>query len=68
MMRPSRRVLFFLAGMMIFGVFVSAAAAAEPAPPKKVATVEGITEYQLDNGLRLLLVPRRLAAEGHGRT
>ncbi|MBI5768773.1 MAG: insulinase family protein [Verrucomicrobia bacterium] len=25
--------------------------------PKKIATVEGITEYQLDNGLRLLLYP-----------
>src|SRR5262245_62782113 len=25
--------------------------------PKKVASVEGITEYQFDNGLRLLLFP-----------
>ena len=25
--------------------------------PKKIATVEGITEYQLDNGLKLLLFP-----------
>src|SRR2546430_6931044 len=25
--------------------------------PKKIATVEGITEYQFDNGLRLLLFP-----------
>ena len=25
--------------------------------PKEIATVEGITEYQLDNGLRLLLYP-----------
>ena len=37
------------------------ALAAKPAPrtsePKKVVTVEGITEYQLDNGLRLLLFP-----------
>jgi len=30
---------------------------AEAAPPKKVASVEGITEYQYDNGLRLLLFP-----------
>src|SRR5262249_7011271 len=29
--------------------------AAEPA--KKIASVEGITEYQLDNGLRVLLFP-----------
>src|SRR5262245_26083892 len=27
------------------------------AEPRKVAAVEGITEYQLDNGLRLLLFP-----------
>jgi zinc protease len=26
-------------------------------PPRKVASVEGITEYQLDNGLRVLLFP-----------
>ncbi len=28
-----------------------------PALPKKVLTIEGITEYQLDNGLRILLFP-----------
>ena len=33
------------------------AAARADAPPKKVATVEGITEYRFDNGLRLLLFP-----------
>jgi zinc protease len=32
-------------------------AAAQQVPAKKLATVEGITEYQLDNGLRYLLVP-----------
>ena len=26
-------------------------------PPKKIVSVEGITEYQLDNGLRVLLFP-----------
>jgi zinc protease len=31
--------------------------AADPIGPKKIVTVEGITEYQLDNGLRLLLYP-----------
>ena len=31
--------------------------AAEPAAPRKVATVEGITEYQFTNGLSLLLFP-----------
>jgi zinc protease len=35
------------------------AAAAQPAPaaPEKVTTVEGITEYRLQNGLRVLLFP-----------
>jgi zinc protease len=32
-------------------------ARAEPAPPRKVASVEGITEYRLANGLRVLLSP-----------
>src|ERR1700745_4163466 len=27
------------------------------AEPRKIASVEGITEYQLDNGLRVLLFP-----------
>jgi len=31
--------------------------AGEVPTPKKVATVEGITEYQFDNGLRVLLFP-----------
>jgi zinc protease len=26
-------------------------------PPRKIASIEGITEYQLDNGLRVLLFP-----------
>jgi len=32
-----------------------------PAMPKKVASVEGITEYRLDNGLRVLLFPDKSA-------
>lgn len=35
--------------------FLSAAAA--PAPPEKVRTVEGITEYSLENGMKVLLFP-----------
>ena len=31
--------------------------AAEPPAPRKVATVEGIAEYQFENGLRALLFP-----------
>src|SRR5690349_11654887 len=33
------------------------ACAAAAAPPPKVASVEGVTEYRLDNGLRVLTVP-----------
>jgi len=36
---------------------VVASAAVADSPPKKVATVEGITEYRLDNGARILLYP-----------
>ena len=31
--------------------------AAEPKQPKQIASVEGITEYQLDNGFKVLLFP-----------
>ena len=41
--------------MMIFSSLSAGFAEAEP--PRKTAEVEGITEYQLDNGLRLLLYP-----------
>lgn len=44
----------------LLAVAALACAAASPVraeAPKKVATVEGITEYRLDNGLRLLLFP-----------
>src|SRR5438105_1666395 len=47
----THRVFFALA---IFSLALSGRAAN---PPKKVVTVEGITEYQVDNGLRLLLFP-----------
>src|SRR5881397_82326 len=48
-MIPSRILLLASAASLAFS------AAAEP--PKKIASVEGITEYQLDNGLRVLLIP-----------
>jgi zinc protease len=38
-------------------LFTAPAQAADPAQPAKVTTVEGITEYRLDNGLRVLLFP-----------
>ncbi len=41
-----------VAAIMVFGM-----AAAHAAGPTKVTSVEGITEYRLDNGLRVLLFP-----------
>ena len=38
---------------------VAAPADAPPSAPTEVASVEGITEYRLDNGLRVLLFPDR---------
>ena len=51
----SRISAFFrlFAALMI----VAAASAFAAGAPKKIVTVEGITEYHLDNGLRLLLYP-----------
>jgi zinc protease len=45
-----------LGGLFIFFAIARALAEA-PASPEKVATIEGITEYRLDNGLRVLLFP-----------
>jgi zinc protease len=53
-MNPSRRTLVLSLGVLIL--------LAQPAPAQngmatKVASVEGITEYKLDNGVRFLLYP-----------
>lgn len=48
------------AGVLFVMSFVSQSfvtAADNPAPPQKIRTVEGITEYELDNGMRVLLFP-----------
>ncbi len=47
------------AGLLVLLVSLAPAAcrAAGPAAPKKVVSIEGITEYRLDNGLRILLFP-----------
>ena len=44
---------------LFFGLLVAAPLVVAQAPPApvKVATVEGITEYRLNNGLRVLLFP-----------
>src|SRR3954466_10339903 len=38
-------------------LFLTSQAGAQAPPPRKVASVEGITEYRLDNGLPVLLFP-----------
>src|SRR5882724_1118780 len=59
---PSRR-LSCSAGRTVALSFAAAALvtchiiAVEPSAPRAVATVEGVTEYQFDNGLRALLFP-----------
>jgi zinc protease len=60
MTRPVVPFRLALTGFLsaVFALFASTAWAAEPtAGPQKVAAVEGITEYHLDNGLRILLFP-----------
>src|SRR5215471_16655863 len=43
--------------LVAFALLLSTSFSLLAGPPKKVASVEGITEYQFDNGLRLLLFP-----------
>jgi zinc protease len=53
-----RNLSFVLAAICLVGFLNSSSLQAADAPaPKKIVTVEGITEYQLDNGLRILLFP-----------
>src|SRR6516165_4741361 len=53
-----RRCLLCLLAPALLLCFTPAAQSADtPAAPTKVTTVEGITEYRLDNGLRILLYP-----------
>ena len=43
--------------LLILGTLLGVTTVAGASEPRKVATVEGITEYALDNGLRVLLFP-----------
>ncbi|QDT42708.1 Protease 3 precursor [Gimesia alba] len=43
--------------VMSFASHTSLSAAGDPAPPEKIRTVEGITEYSLENGMKVLLFP-----------
>jgi zinc protease len=55
-MRCNRLAVSLLALLALAWLTVPLAAE-QPAGPKPVTTVEGITEYRLDNGLRVLLFP-----------
>ena len=58
MNRQFRRMLAVLCAIGAVGFsFAEPHARADSAAPQKIASVEGITEYQLDNGLRVLLFP-----------
>ena len=46
-------------------LYLTSQAGAQTPPPRKVASVEGITEYRLDNGLQVLLFPDSVASQGH---
>jgi zinc protease len=55
---PSRRALMLLPSAAVAGILLfTTQARSQAPPPKKVASVEGITEYRLDNGLQVLLFP-----------
>jgi zinc protease len=53
----ARKIFHFVTLLANLTVFGALAAAAEQPAPKRITSVEGISEYQLDNGLRLLLLP-----------
>lgn len=59
----TKNLTVLLAGLLLADVGfsqtsrVSTPANAKPAPPTKVISLEGITEYKLENGLRVLLFP-----------
>ncbi len=46
-----------LAAALFFAAGIFSGRAADPAAPRQVTSVEGITEYALPNGLRVLLFP-----------
>ncbi len=58
MTRSSQSPWLFLTYCLAWTLVAAPAARSEaPAMPQKVVTIEGITEYRLNNGLRLLLFP-----------
>jgi zinc protease len=57
MRRQLRLAAAFLLHTAALGLVISSATLAASESPKKIASVEGITEYLLPNGLRVLLFP-----------
>lgn len=51
---PLRRLLSVCTTLCLL---IQGVALADPKGVSKIATVEGITEYRLENGLKLLLLP-----------
>ena len=43
--------------LLVFGLFFLTGLTAMAQPPVKVASIEGVTEYRLANGARVLLFP-----------
>jgi zinc protease len=54
---PGLRISRMLAASVLLMAVAGGGFAAEVPAPKKLATVEGITEYQFENGLHVLLFP-----------
>src|SRR5207247_8322205 len=53
---PCRMKRLFAGGLLLCAACVAGLAAAAEAP-RKIVSLEGVTEYQLANGLRLLTLP-----------
>ena len=60
-MQHGNAVRFAVAWVAAAVCAMDVAIGAEASPPTKVATVEGIREYRLDNGARVLLFPDQSA-------
>jgi len=52
----SKQIRFFSVAVILF-VSIAVARSAETEVPKKIRSVEGITEYSLSNGMKVLLFP-----------
>ena len=49
--------LLTLIELLLIGTVISGPVLSEDAMPKQIRSIEGITEYELDNGLQVLLLP-----------